>query len=172
MPNIAEMFANFSDSSIALMSIVVAAAFLTGIAITFKGLLSLKEYADSGGRVPLKTPFIILLVGVLLVAMPGTINMATETMALGKNTGTQVFAETSSDAPAGMDSALRGILLFVKLIGHIAVFRGLLILHRGSQGQEASFGRGVTHILGGAAAININATVNLLASAVGMPMPI
>lgn len=171
MPNIADMFANFSESSIALMSIVVAAAFFIGLLVTFKGILSLKEYADGGGRTQLKTPLLVLLTGVLLIALPGTINVATETLALGQNTGTHVLAETSSSAPAGMDSALRGILLFVKLIGHIAVVRGVLILKRGAEGQQESFGRGVTHILGGAAAININATVSILASVFGMPMP-
>ena len=174
-PDVGQMFANFSDSATSIMRLVVWAGWLLGIIIGAKALLSLKEYSESGGRTQLKTPIGLFLIGACLVAIPGTISVATETMSLGQNTALEVFSDgggTGGGVP-GMDAAIRGVLLFVKLIGHIAFVRGFLILKRLAEGQQgAEMGRGVAHILGGAAAINITETIRILANTVGMPLPL
>lgn len=167
-----DMFANFGVQSIKLMKLVVYGTIIAGIFISGKGILALKEHADGGGRTSLKTPFTLMIIGVLMVALPSTIEMATQTMALGGNSATKVFTVGgSAGAPAGFHAALKGVLLFVQLIGHIALVRGLFIfkgLGEGKQGAE--FGRGLTHILGGAMAVNINKTIEVLSNSVGMPL--
>lgn len=163
-PNIAEMFANFSDSSIALMKLVRASAFVIGLAITGIGLFRLKQMSESQGRIGFFQPVMILLVGTCLVALPGFIDTATETMHLGSDSGTSLLSEpTAGGGIPGMSAALRGVLLFVKLVGNISFIRGFLILKDVGEGKQgAGMGRALTHIFGGAAAININATIGML----------
>ena len=174
IPDIGQMFSNLSSSSITLMKLVSGCAFVVGIYLAYRSAMAFKEYADGGGRTQLKTPFGIMLAATLMIAFPGTINMATETLALGQNTGSVLSESGGGGGAVGMmSSALTGVLLFVKLVGHIAIFRGILMLKKIAEGQQgAEVGRALTHIFGGAAAVNINATINLLANSVGMSLPI
>lgn len=164
MPNLAEMFANFSTSAVSLMNLAVGAAFVMGLAISGVGLFRLKKFSESNGQVGFSQPLIILFVGMALVVLPGFIDTATETLSLGSGTGTSVLAvNVGGSTVPGMDAALQGVLLFVKLVGHLAFIRGFLILKDVGEGKgHASTGRALTHIFGGAAAININATIALL----------
>lgn len=168
-PNLSDMFASFSSSSTALIKLVIVTAWLSGIAIGSLGLIRLKEYAESGGRVKLSTPIMLTFVGACLIAMPGTIDTATQTLSLGASTGSILSEGSTSSGMPGLSAGMAGVLLFVKLIGHIAFFRGFLILKRMGEGdQQAGLGRALTHILGGAAAINIQAAATVLANSVGM----
>lgn len=173
-PSAADMFNNFSEVSVELMDLVVAVSFVGGIVVTIIGLLKFREYSESGGRMKISVPLGIVAVGCLMVIMPGMINTATETLSLGANSGKSLLSQGSAgsgDAAAAMSGAITGILLFVKLIGHIAFFRGLLILKSLSEGaQGATFGRALTHLFGGAAAININATAAMLSTTFGLPL--
>ena len=171
MVGVDTMFANFGKSAIRIIKLVVFAGIIIGIFISCVGVVKLKEYSESGGRTTFKTPLMLIFVGVMLVALPGTINMATETMSLGANTGTAVFSiGKASSMPPGMDAAIKGVLLFIKMVGHIAIVRGFFILKRLGEGQQGEMGRALTHILGGALAVNINKTVEILANTVGMPL--
>ena len=167
-PSIDQMFANFGDSSVALMNLVRWSALPIGLFISFVALLRLKEYGEGGGRTKLSTPIFLAAIGAVLIAFPVATNIATETLALGAATGTSLSRVPSGGGAPGVAAAMEGIFLFVKLVGHIAFFRGFLILKnvvddRGG-GQQGGIGRALTHIFGGAAAINIEATVNALAN--------
>lgn len=163
-PNLAEMFSNFGGSAVQLMNLAVGVAFVMGLCITGVGVFRLKKFSDSNGQMSISQPLIILFVGMALVVLPGFIDTATETLSLGNSTATSVLAVNVGDGSIpGMDGALTGVLLFVKLVGHLAFIRGFLILKDVGEGKgHASMGRAVTHIFGGAAAININATIAML----------
>lgn len=176
MPSVDQMFANFSDASTKFMDLTVNIAFVLGLFVGAAGLLKFKEYNESGGRMKISTPLGLVVVGALLIALPGTIDVATETMSLGTNTGKDLLSDPGSGggATAAMSAGLRGVLLFIKLIGHIAIVRGLLVLKRMSEGaQNEGMGHAITWILGGAFAVNINATASMLANtfAPGMQVP-
>lgn len=161
--SIETMFANASTTWVAFINLARGVSFLAGILIAGAGLIKLKDVGD--GRTQLKTPIWMAIIGAALVAMPASIDTVTQTLSLGSNTGTQLLSQSSSSSIPGVSDALNGILLFVKLLGHLAFFRGLLILKDyGSDKQGAGLGRGLTHLFGGAAAININATTSLIAS--------
>lgn len=163
-PNLAEMFANFSGSAVSLMNLAVGVAFVMGLCITGVGLFRLKKFSESNGQISFSQPLIILFVGMALVVLPGFIDTATETLSLGSATGSSVLAvNIAGSSVPGMDAAIQGVLLFVKLVGHLAFIRGFLILKDVGEGKgHASMGRALTHIFGGAAAININATIAML----------
>lgn len=165
MPSLDEMFANFGSSSVAIMNLVRWMALPVGLFISFQALLRLKEYAEGGGRVKLSTPIFMAMIGAVLIAFPITANIATQTLALGDLTGTSLSQMPASGGAPGVAAAMTGILLFVKMVGHLAFFRGFLILKNVAEGsQQATIGRALTHIGGGAAAINIGATIAILAN--------
>jgi len=164
-PSIDQMFANFAESSVKLMNLVRWMGLPIGLYISGLALLRLKEYSESGSRTKLSTPILLAVIGSLLISFPFTATIATQTLALGEATGTSLSQVPSGGGAPGVAAALEGVLLFVKLVGHIAFFRGFLILKGVAEGaQGASVGRALTHIFGGAAAININATVAILAN--------
>lgn len=175
-PGVDTMFANFSSSAAAIMNLIGKyVAPMAGLAILWKSALSFKEVSESGGRTSLKTPLGQAMVGALLLSFWGTINLATETMSLGPASGMSAMSEGGggSGAAAGMGAAIAGVLMFVKMVGLIAVFRGLLMLRAVAEGsQQASIGKAMTHIFFGGAAVNINTTIAMLANTVGMPLPI
>ena len=162
-PSIDQMFANFSEASIALMRLVRWTALPIGLFISFVALLRFKEYTESGGRIKLSTPIFLALIGATLIAFPVATDVATETLSLGPASGTSLSRVPSGGGAPGVAAALQGVLLFVKLVGHIAFFRGFLLLKGVAEGnQQATIGRALTHIFGGAAAINIDTTVEML----------
>jgi hypothetical protein len=176
-PGIDSMFSNFSASSVSLMNLVVATAFVAGIVVSGVGILKLKEYGSEPGRHKFGPVIWTIFVGVMLIATPGFINVTTETLSLGANTGTALLSRGGSGngTPAGVAGAMAAVLLFVKLIGTIAFVRGIFMLKAVGQGsQQVSMGAALTHLFGGAAAININATAAILAAtfAPGLPVPI
>ncbi len=164
-PSLDTMFANFADSSVKLMNLVRWAALPIGLYISGLALVRLKDYSESGGRIKLSTPLLLMAIGAMLISFPFTANIATQTLALGDSTGNSLSQVPSGGGAPGVAAALEGVLLFVKLVGHIAFFRGFLILKGVAEGQQgAGVGRALTHIFGGAAAININATIDILAN--------
>lgn len=176
MPSVDQMFANFNDASTSLIDLVVGSGFVMGIFLGIFSLMKFKEYSESQGRMKLSTPVGLMVVSALLVALPGTINMATETLSLGANTGKDLLSDPSggSGATAAFGAGLKGVLLFIKLVGHIAIVRGLLVLKRMTEGQQgAGLGHALTWIFGGAFAVNINATAAMLVNtfAPGMNVP-
>lgn len=165
-PNLAQMFANFSSSATELSKMLMGASFVLGILITGIGLLKLKEYGESGGRMKISQPLFVIFAGVMLFALPGMIDTTAQTLSLGHSLEGRLLANPNvgSTVP-GMDEALKGVLLFVKLIGNIAFIRGLLMLKDIGEGKQgAGMGRALTHLIGGAFAINIGVTISMLAA--------
>lgn len=165
-PDVGQMFANFSEASVALINLIRWLALPVGLYISYLGIVRLKEMSESNGRIKAQTPIFLMLIGAFLLAFPWAANLTTETLMLGANSGAQLSRMPSVGAAPGMQAALEGVLLFIKMVGHIAFFRGFLVLKDLAEGQsqQASIGKALTHILGGAAAINIDATIALMAN--------
>ena len=169
-PGVDEMFANFSSSTIAIFNFVMKSTMLLGILLAGKSLMSFKEYSDSGGRTALKTPVMTLAAAVFLFSFPTTMGVATQTLALGGFSGTNIMSEgvPSGGGLPGADAAIRGVLLFVKLVGLIAAVRGFLMFKKISEGNsQQGVGVALTHVFGGAMALNIETTYNILKNSVG-----
>lgn len=163
VPSLGQMFANASSTWVSLIKLTLGISFVAGLFISGVGLFKLKAYADGNGRVPLSGPFIILFVGAVLVALPGFIDTTTETLSLGHYTGSVLAVSTGGGGSQQFSAAIKGVLLFVKLVGNIAFVRGFLILKDvGEQKGNATIGRALTHIIGGAMAINIGPTIAML----------
>lgn len=163
-----QMFANFGTASVALMNLVRWSALPIGLFISGLALLKVREWNESNGRTPLKTPLILAAVGAALISFPLTTSIVTETMSLGATTGTSLSRVPSTGGAPGVAEAMKGILLFIKLVGHLSFLKGFLLLKGLAEGaQGMTIGRALTHIIAGAAAINIDSAAEAVANSVG-----
>ena len=74
-----------------------------------------------------------------------------------------------SDIPQdalGLNLAFTSVLLFVQMLGTIAIFRGMLMLWEATNKGAGSglIGKSWTHIIGGVLAVNIQLTISTVAS--------
>lgn len=163
VPDLGQMFANFGKASTDLMDLTVWAGGLIGIFLLGYGIIKLVHHAENPQQTRLTVPIFLLFVGACLVAIPGSIDTVTSSMALGAGMGPTLLSQPNlSGAPPGIDEAIAGILLFVKLIGHIAFVYGFVLLKGVAMGDRDKLGRATTHILAGAACINIGRVALLL----------
>lgn len=164
-----QMFANFGTASVALMNLVRWSALPIGLFISGLALIKVKEWNESNGRVPLKTPLILAAVGAALISFPLTTSIVTETMSLGVTTGASLSRVPPTGGAPGVAEAMKGILLFIKLVGHLSFLKGFLLLKGMAEGaQGMTIGRALTHIIAGAAAINIDSAAEAVANSVGL----
>lgn len=163
--SIATMFESSSNTWVAFMNLSRGLAFLLGIIVTSMALFKFKEVSEGGGRTTVKTPLIWTAVGAAFVSFGATLSVGTETLSLGTSNGASLLSQNHTETGnAHVEAAIRGILIFIKLVGHVAFIRGLLLLKEYGQGKEGTVGRAITHILGGAACINIEPFVGMLAA--------
>lgn len=161
--NIGTMFANGSNLWVEGMQLARGVSFVAGMLISGAALFKLKEVGD--GRTQLKTPIIWAVAGAFLMALPGTIETATQTLSLGSNSAFSLLSNShTTSGDAQVEAAVSGVLLFIKLVGHIAFVRGFFLLKEYGGGKEGTLGRAMTHIFGGAACINIETTFGILAN--------
>ncbi|MDX9689981.1 MAG: hypothetical protein EOM37_08130 [Proteobacteria bacterium] len=107
-----------------------------------------------------------LVIGALLVTIGGSISMILRTLFgdggdmanmsqdfVGVNWLPIVGSGADTDA---MDDTIRSLLAFVQIVGGIAFVRGWMLLKAAVEGAPAKTAQAITHIVGGAMAININ----------------
>ncbi len=164
IPDVGQMFANFGSSSIEFMHFFRGLAFLMGLFITILGIWRLKGWAEAQGKEPLTKPLITIIVGIFLINFPQTIDMVSETMLLSSNYQLDLLAEVNPSGPGAIfGAALTGVFLFFKMLGHIAVIHGFIVLKKiGEGGQQASLFSALTRIIFGTALINFGAFITVL----------
>lgn len=158
-----------------LTRLIVAISYVTGIALTLRGVMMYRAFANqtygSAQRGELAGPIVFLIVGVILIYFPSTISSAMQTVygVPYVSHTSEILAYKSTGELARWFKIKWVILKYLSLIGLIAFLRGWVILakmgHSGS--QPGSVGKGITHIVGGILLINIVQTVQILAKTVG-----
>lgn len=168
--SLSSMFANFSSSAEALITLVKYSAYVIGIFLVVGSIFKFSQLGQ--GQMTAKTPLTMFFCGIGIFALTSTVSIATQTMAMGDGPGT-ILMPSSGGFGATTAQALYGVLVFVRLVGYIAFIRGWLLLNQYGQGKDGTLGRGLTHIFGGVAAINITVTAKILANtfAPGLPLP-
>lgn len=151
-----------------LMRLVTAFAYVMGMYLIFVGILKLKQYGESRTMMSqsheLKGPMIFIAVGALLLYFPTSVQVGLSSF----------FAEPSpygylegTDEWAGF---MNNVFMVIQLFGTIAFIRGLLLLSRlgGHGGQPDTFGRAMTHIIGGIFCINIYEFIKVILFTLGI----
>jgi hypothetical protein len=93
-----EMFERAVISFGGFSGLVAGAAYILGILLVFAGILKIKDHVEDPARVPMREPFIRLVIGGAMFALPFVINMLTGTFGNQTavlNTGVMVNSATS-----------------------------------------------------------------------------
>jgi len=164
MATIGSMFANFAESARALIKLVQASAFVVGSYLLIGSVF--KMLAVSNGKAEIKTPITMFFCGIALLSIMSSFSVISETMSMPSGPGDVLISGGTGGFTAQTAAAMTGVLTFVQLLGYIAFVRGFLLLNSGGAGKEGALGRGLTHLFGGVAAINIKLTAKIIATTI------
>lgn len=171
--NLGTMFANFIVSSNALISLVKYSSYIIGLFLIAGGIMKiLHANTDGRDKVSWAAPLTMIVCGVSVFSLSSVVDITIVTMALGSGPG-EVIAPKVSGAHAATNNAIEGVIVFTRLLGYIAFIRGWLLLSDYGNGKrDGVMSRALIHICGGVAAINLVATIKILAAtlAPGMDM--
>lgn len=67
-----------------LQIMIMAVAYLGGIALAFKGVMKLKEHHDKKGQMSIGIPIVMVVAGALLLALPTAMNFGMITLGIDK----------------------------------------------------------------------------------------
>jgi intracellular multiplication protein IcmC len=161
--NAQEMLETFSTNVPMLMRLVTAFAYVMGMYFIFAGILKLKHFGEARTMMShehsLKGPIIFLIVGTALLYLPSAVEVGMTTF--WSVPCPYCYLEENDQ----WTSFLSNIFIVMQLFGVIAFIRGLVILsHMGGHGghQQGTFGRAMTHIIGGIFCINIYQFVQVI----------
>jgi intracellular multiplication protein IcmC len=112
----------------------------------------------------MKAPIIFLVVGAMLMYLPSAVQVGMSTFWTEPNPYGYLQEQDQ------WSQFYNTCYLVVQFFGVIAFIRGLVILtHLGGHGgQQGSFGRGMTHIIGGILCINIYQFVHVIMITLGI----
>lgn len=151
------MLQNLAKSYPNLWRLLTASSYIMGFFFIFKAVYSLKIYGESrtmsSSQTSIKGPLANILAGVMLIFIPTAFSMINMTFFGTPNLlsynqgGIGVFTQESIAAVLGV----------VQLVGLIAFIRGWVYIARAgeSSGGQPVIGKALTHIIGGAFAINV-----------------
>lgn len=164
----ADMLVNFAKNIPNLMRMVTAVAYVMGLWFVIAGVIKLKHAGEMRTQMShehsLKGPMIYLSVGAALMYLPNAVQVGMSTFWTQPNPYGYLQEQDQ------WSEFFNTCYLVVQLFGVIAFIRGLVILsHVGGQGgQHNSFGKGLTHIIGGILCINIYQFVQVIMITLGI----
>lgn len=157
--------------------LVSAAGMFAGLWLLIRSISLLPQVTE--GRVPAMKPIWYLISGTALWALLPFLDVITGTVgagASGSNVLAAGFAASQGIATPGggsqFDETVRACLTIIQVVGLVAFVRGGLLLKTIGDGKSEEMGRAITHLLGGAACINITWAVAVLAKTIGAKGPI
>ena len=162
------IFANGASFFSAAIPVVGAASYILGIAVGISAVFALARRARDPSA-SLKKPIVSLVVAACLLSLPLSIKAVSKTLILdtGGNPGSVLISGTSGTAFSKFSAAgLKGLLIFIQLVGIIAFVRGWLLINRSAMGDDTHgyLSKGIIHIVGGACAIHISPFAHILAN--------
>lgn len=157
------MMQNFTNNiSQPMTTLVSAIAIVVGLTYIFKGLsASTKIGTDPRAAAP--TAIIVnLVIGAVLISIGSSLKLMVMSLFGGSVVKMRDFAginwsqiDTNATNTAAIDKTVEAILMFIQVIGMIAFVRGWLVLKKAAEGGQATVAQGLTHLIGGAMAVNI-----------------
>ncbi len=149
--------------------LIYVIAWLTGAAMMIIGISLAAQRADQGpGRGGWGGPVTCLVAGAALLALPTLLDTLTRSL-FPQDEWSAVTVSIFATAPhltqvfeeQVTQETIVAILQFVQLVGILAVFRGILLLNAAVD-RRATVGAGLTHLAGGALAINIGPVLAII----------
>lgn len=159
--SIADMFANSKDAWIALSKLTQFIAVVIGFYLIIGSVMKFSQLGSSPQATP-KQPIAMFLIGVALFAITPSISTVYVTMFSNPMQTVLVPAAGGGNCGPNTGDVMQSIFMFIKLVGIIAFIRGWLLLNQAAAGKDGMIGRGLVHIGGGVAAMNVVMVAKML----------
>jgi intracellular multiplication protein IcmC len=169
-PDFQQMLVNLSTSFPPLWRMITALSYVFGMAFIMRGVYALKVYGEGrsmmSSQASMKVPLIYLIAGSALMFLP---TMKSVLLASTFGVTEQTPLSYYSSNPIWNEQAVQVLLQIVQLVGLISFVRGWFFLaHGAQQGGQSTFGKAMTHIIGGIFAINIEGTREMFMATFGV----
>lgn len=166
-----------NDTFMPMSVLINAFGMIAGFILVFIGISRLMKSAQEGARGPggIGTIMTFVTGGALLSFSPMVTSLGVSLFAADgvstPNQGTLRYqAGMDPDAVARAETVIDSIILFVMMIGTISIMRGIFIMRGVAEGNsQASSMAGVTHLIGGALAVNLAPFLNAAQNTLGIP---
>jgi len=151
--------------------LITAAAYLSGWALVMFGIIKMKRLGSQqmmGHHIIMGPALAMILSGAALIYSP-TMFQALNTSLFGSPDISPLAIGTTEIA--NWDVLVRDVEGFIQIVGLIAFIRGWFIMSKlGREGgsHQGGFGKGLTHIIGGVLAINIEGTKDVVFATLGI----
>jgi len=160
------MMKNFVDNiHNPIFSLVAVLGYIIGATYIFIGLMRMSKIGTDPRASNPKDIIVYLVIGSVLMSIASVLTIILNSVfGFGTLSNMSNFSGISWSGIVGSgantaaaDNTIKAILAFVQIVGVIAFLRGWLIIKRAAEGGgQATIPQGVTHIIGGAMAINID----------------
>lgn len=167
------LVALFLDIYEPLISLIFAFGYFAGLVLTCVGISRILKSAQDGPRGPagMGTIMCFVIAGVLF-SLSSIMGAFSSSMFESSTVATFAVLETST-GDAAVDghvlAMISTILVFMTIIGYISFMRGFFIIKDVAEGSsQASLMAGVTHIFGGALAVNLGPLMNAVQNTLGL----
>lgn len=167
------LVALFMDIYAPLMSLIFAFGYLAGLVLVVIGIGRILKTAQDGPRGPagMGTIMMFVVAGVLF-SLSSIMGAFSSSMFLDSTVATFAVLNTTTGDEVIDDHILAiisTVLVFMTIIGYISFMRGFFILKDVAEGSgQASLMAAVTHIFGGALAVNLGPLMNAVQSTLGL----
>ena len=163
------MFEAFTPSAQKLFDFGPYVAWIIGVGLIIKAIFKFIELGNNP-QVKASTPIVHFICGVGLIGLTTSIQVFADTMKVGSykpESNPGYILAPGGGATGNPEAIMAGIFAFLMFVGMVAVIRGWLLLNQMALGKEGVLGKGLTHIFGGIALINLHVFAPLLARSIG-----
>lgn len=170
----AMVVAVMEDTFVPMQSLIMGFCYLAGIILTIIGVLRLMKTSQEGPRGPggFGTIMTFLVAGAMFSMGQMMGSWATSLFGTENVTHHAALAFTTGLGAAELDhvhSVISAVLAFVMVLGWISFVRGFFIIRDVADGnQQASLMAGLTHLFGGALAINLGPLLEAVQTTMGI----
>ncbi|MBI1326649.1 MAG: hypothetical protein GC136_03300 [Alphaproteobacteria bacterium] len=148
-------------------------SFLAGAALVMVGISRLLKTAQDGARGPSGIGTIMTFVAASALLSIGSMISSLTTTMFGWDDnldfGTLAFSTGEAAVDVHLQNVYKGVVAFMTMVGMLSVVKGFFVLRASAEGNsQASIMAGVTHLVGGAIAVNLGALVKAVQSTLGL----
>lgn len=157
-----------------MLAIILAFGYLAGIILVMIGISRFLKSEQEGARGPtgIGTIMTFLVAGAMfsLHKMVGALSSSLFDTSVVTTKGELVYqAGMKAEEIAHVNAVIAAVVAFVALIGWVSIVRGFFIVRGVSEGNsQASMMAGMTHLLGGAMAVNLGPVITAVQTTLGI----
>jgi intracellular multiplication protein IcmD len=105
--SIGTLATNVTSSFQSLVQLMIAVSYLLGVGFSGAAIFKFKQHKDNPTQIPIGTPIALLVVGIMLIFLPGLVGPIGQTI-FGSNVGEMTGGPTGTGANIpGMDSTTK-----------------------------------------------------------------